>query len=131
MKRLSIKIKITAWYTLAMIIVSMIALSVMASTTKNVLEREEVGMLINIVNGSARRVSAKNDAIEYAPDFRHMDGGAYIVVYDGNGNKISGDLPENLTDDKSTDERVRTVSGIDGKKYHVYERRIFLSLIHI
>ena len=42
MKRLSIKLKITAWYTIAMIIVSLIALFVMASTTQNVLEREEV-----------------------------------------------------------------------------------------
>lgn len=127
MKKLSIKIKITAWYTLAMIIVSVIALSVMASTTKNVLEREEVGMLINIVNGSARRVHVKNGAIEYSTDFRHTDGGVYIVVYDGNGNKISGDLPENFDDTSGfADDKVKTAKGRDNKVYHIYDRSIYI-----
>lgn len=127
MKRLSIKTKITAWYTLAMLIVSMIALSVMVSTTKNVLEREEVGMLINIVNGSARRVFAGNEKLEYAHDFRHLDGGVYIVLYDENGNNISGEFPDNFTDDGiNNGKRVRTLKGNDNKKYHVYETEFFI-----
>lgn len=127
MKKVSIKTKITAWYTLAMVIVSLIALSVMTSTTKNVLDREEVGMLINIVNNSARRVFVKNGEIEYAADFRHIDGGTYIIVYDENGNKISGDLPENFDDSfEFEDDKVRTAKGGDNKTYHIYERKIHI-----
>lgn len=125
MKRLSIKLKITAWYTIAMIIVSIIALSVMTSTTKNVLDREEVGMLINIVNGSARRIFVKNNTIEYAPGFRHLDGGVNIIIYDKYNNKISGDFPAGISDTETVeDDRVRTVKGSDNKTYHVYERQI-------
>ena len=125
MKRLSIKLKITAWYTIAMIIVSLIALFVMASTTQNVLEREEVGMLINIVNGSARRVFVKDNTIEYAPGFRHLDGGVNIIIYDRDNNKISGELPDGVTDTEDfEDDRIRTVKGSNNKTYHIYERMI-------
>lgn len=127
MKKLSIKIKITAWYTLAMIIVSMIALFVMMSTTKNVLEREEAGMLINIVNNSSRRVFVRNGEIKYASDFRHLDGGVYIVVYDKDGNKISGELPGNFEcTEEFEDDVVRTEKADDNKVYHIYERKIHI-----
>ena len=57
MKKLSLKLRVTLWYTLTMIILSSLALAAMSTVGREMLRREIVSRLITDVNDVSRRMS--------------------------------------------------------------------------
>lgn len=57
MKKLSLKLRVTLWYTLTMIILSALALAAMSTVGRDMLRREIVSRLINDVNEVSRQIS--------------------------------------------------------------------------
>lgn len=57
MKKISLKLRVTLWYTLTMIILSSLALAAMSTVGREMLRREIVSRLITDVNDVSRRMS--------------------------------------------------------------------------
>lgn len=56
MKKLSLKLRVTLWYTLTMIILSSLALAAMSTVGRDMLRREIASRLINDVNDASRQI---------------------------------------------------------------------------
>ena len=120
MKPLSIKAKITIWYTglllvfLALVLVFVLYLSdnLMLSNVKN--------DLINIVTFNAEQIDDKNGVADLS-DLERFDQGVNILVYSSDGNLIFGRYPTGFPEKTGlTDQSLQTISA-DGNNWYTYD----------
>ncbi len=124
MKRLSLKWKITLWYTLVMIVISATALFFMTSMSKAIIYRDISGRIARTVNDFSRRISAPDSKIENIPEFGFYEQGVHMTVYDSEGNMIAGKSPFEITDSAEfKDNTVDTVTE-RGNKFYIYTKEV-------
>ena len=99
MKKLSIKLKVTLWYTLFMIIISAIVLCVMQSVGQRMLMRDVTARLIDSVNKNAHFGGGPMRDMRDIPDFRFFNNGIHTAVCDGDGNTVNGFIPFEFADE--------------------------------
>lgn len=95
MKNISIKVKITLWYTVFMTLLVTIVLGILLETGNSRLFSNTTNRLKNTVVRSYKEVSFENNRLDFDDDFI-MDGletGIYLSAYDLQGNYVYGRLP--------------------------------------
>lgn len=92
MKRLSIKAKVTIWYSgLLITLISILLIYVFASTTHVVMQTSKSNIK-NIVKQSLSKIDYKNGRINIKNHFLYYNSGVSILVYN-NGKLIFGNYP--------------------------------------
>ena len=145
MKRFSIKVKITLWYTLIILVISMAALFVMVSVSRDILINDSTEKLVRGVERMVPMVSAGQDEmrdknapgppqtndghitknnIEKMPKFRFFDNGVHIAIYDDVGNLVNGTLPFEFESEIDFIDGVVQEKTFDGNKHLTYTKRI-------
>lgn len=127
MKRISLKLKITLWYTVAMIIVSSIVLVAMNSIAADIIERDITERIVRTVEDTARMsVDFRHNRLRPIPDFHFFTRGVHMVIYDDKGNVVAGQIPFMISQELPlTDETLRNET-YNGNHYKVYDKKINL-----
>lgn len=123
MGKLSVKFKITLWYTIIMIIISFAVLVAMTSLSAGLLKRNISERMINTADSFAREVEISRDIINI-PKFKFYNRSVHMVLLDGSFNVAGGQIPFGISDEMScTDNGVR-VESHNGNDYYVFDRRV-------
>lgn len=93
MKKLSIKLKVTLWYTLILAIISVAVLFAMTSLNNNMLMRNSQQKLIETTNKISHTISGMRIKPQDIPHFEFFNKGVHAAVYDSDFNCISGYIP--------------------------------------
>ena len=92
---MSIKLKITLWYTIFMILLVGFSLGLLLYFSASKIFSTADSQLRNTVKRSFREIAYKNNSLVFDSDFQilGLEKGIYLSVYDSNGNFIYGNLP--------------------------------------
>ncbi len=125
MKRISVKLKVTLWYTGIIAVISIITIlamsSIMQSTIKNDIHRN----ITRVVTDFSRRITMHGKFDVVPPPNFFYDQGVHIVLYDNNKNVIGGHVPFNL-DSKDFSFRSNDVreTNYNSHFYYEYDKKI-------
>lgn len=117
---MSIKVRITAWITLMVLLLAAMTLVFVLVINHNAITDDPAGRLINVVQGNAKDVEFDRGKFEW-DDLSMYSGGVYSQFYNTDGALLHGALPEDFTPElEFSPNIVRTVSSGD-KNYYIYD----------
>lgn len=93
MKNISIKLKITLWYTLFMTMLILIILSLLIFISNNRIISNAKDQLIKAVTQSFTEIDYEDGYFEFDEDFNLLAKGVYLSVYDIEGTLLYGRIP--------------------------------------
>lgn len=96
MKRLSIKFKVTFWYTLMMILIVAAVLNFLFEVGERIVFEETNTKLINAVSASFDEIKYRFGELDIDDDLDYYNEGVYIAVYDTEGKLLYGRLPSDF-----------------------------------
>lgn len=127
MSRLSIKARITLWYTafLVLVVGALFAYLVTAGTGQSRANAQQT--LRRVVDAATAELEFDDGELEWDQDDLDADGaGVYLCVLDADGNRLLGSFPRALAAPPVADAEMRR-TGSDGQEYAVYDRVVALS----
>lgn len=144
MRRMSLKLRLTLWYTILMSIISAAALFAITSYSRNMVEQDAGERIVQAVDGMAFRMSLfSEDKPENMPDGfpgngrrqdmpvmmrpKMYENGVHMVVLDSEKNVIEGQIPFAITDEMEISDKSLRKERYDGNLYLVYDRKTDLS----
>lgn len=117
---MSIKVRITAWITLMVLLLAAMTLVFVLVINHSAITDDPAGRLINVVQGNAKDVEFDRGKFEW-DDLSMYSGGVYSQFYSTDGALLHGALPEDFTPElEFSPNIVRTVSSGD-KNYYIYD----------
>ena len=117
---MSIKVRITAWITLMVLLLAAMTLVFVLVINHNAITDDPAGRLINVVQGNAKDVEFDRGKFEW-DDLSMYSGGVYSQFYSTDGALLHGAVPEDFTPElEFSPNIVRTVSSGD-KNYYIYD----------
>ncbi len=120
MKRLSIKLRITLWYTALMLLLVVLMMGFMAAVGGTVAQQDARSLLLHAVEENQNEVEDEDGYAEVDGDFAAFRQGVYSVVFDENGQLVYGQLPERFTQSPAfAAGQVQTLQGSEA--YLVYD----------
>ncbi len=121
MSKLSIKLKVTLWYVIVLIIISSTALIAMMSMSKAMLMKDATDKLTRGVENVAMMLRNPRENLKEIPQFRFFDQGVHTAIYDSDFQLINGSVPFEFNGD---------IEFSDGKMQElVYEGEEYLSYV--
>lgn len=118
---LSIKTRITLWFTSFMIILAVIILSFMFLSGSQLIESFSIEKLINVVEEAIDEVEFSSEGeLAEDDDLKPIIDGVYLYIYDSRFKKIEG-LGENVHAD-FTDRKVQKITSVSGELWYIYDR---------
>lgn len=142
MRKMSLKLRLTLWYSALISIIALTALFAVTSLSRNMMERDAKERITKSVDEMAMRLerppigepegnAAQNDKRPMAPPimrFNKMyENGVHMVVLDSEKNVIAGQIPFSITDTMDISDRILRKESYDGNSYLVYDRKAKLS----
>lgn len=124
MKKISLKLKITLWYTLFMIVLASIVLVAMNSITTEIINRDIGERTIRTVEETSRILIDRQGRLRQMPDFKFYMRGVHMVVFDGDKNVIAGQIPFGIDDDLPFENKELRTEVYNNNKYTVFDREI-------
>ena len=122
---ISIKLKITLWFTILMLALAGISLGFVAMSGDYVMEDNVKNTLMKTVDGNAKEIDYEHGRVEIDDDFDYYVNGVMCSVYDLNERLISGQIPSSLrfSEVKFENWLVRAINA-GGDAYFIYDRRV-------
>ncbi len=141
MNKLSIKMRITLWYTLIILVISVATLSLMVSVSRDMLIRDSENKLISSVERIIPIISEpgkmppgnlaprpdmpkNNEDFKKFPGFMFFENGVHTAVYDGEGNIVGGAIPFEFADEIELKDAEMSEKTYDGNKFLTYSKKI-------
>ena len=127
MKRWTIRLKVTLWFTLFMTLLSVLALGILVySSEYSVLENIKF-RITDVVEQVQRDVEWKDNELEIDKDLEGFQDGVYLSLYDSQGVPLYGSVPRlfdnsDVFEHKSLREK-KTQNGI----FYWYDEKIWVS----
>ncbi len=120
MKQLSIKAKITIWYTGLLLVFLALVLAFVLYLSDNMMLSKAKSDLTSIVTLNAEQIDEKNGVADLS-DLERFDQGVNILVYSVDGNLIFGRYPTGFPEKTAlTDHYLQTISA-NGKNWFAYD----------
>ncbi len=126
MKRLSIKARITLWYTafLVLVVGALFGYLVTAGTEQSRVTAQQT--LRRVVDAATAELEYDDGELEFDQDELEAEGtGVFLSVLDSGGNRLLGSFPRALTPPAVSDANMRQLAA-DGRTYCVYDRVVAL-----
>ncbi len=132
MNRLSIKTRITLWYTLIIFVISVVALCIMMSVSRDMLVRDSAAKLTASVhrvipmvqNPPPREMPEAKEDFRKFPGFMFFNDGVHTAVYNESGEIIVGAIPFQFADDIKFADGEMLEKTFEGNKYLTYAKSI-------
>ena len=98
MKKRSVKIRLTLWYTALMALMAALVLAFVWGISSSVAVQSDVDYLSQTVRANLRQVSlAEDGSLDLGEGFAFLQDGVYTVVYSQSGALLAGQLPQPVT----------------------------------
>ncbi len=98
MKKLTIKLRVTLWFTLMMVfLVTAVLLFLVVAGVRTVTAHSK-DILGQIVRETCEAIEIQGNSLDFQVDMDYLDRGVYLTFYDGDGAYLSGKMPRDLTD---------------------------------
>lgn len=121
---MSIKLKMTLWYTALMLIIIAAVIGFMLYMSGSVARSEAKNRLESTVSENIGKVRYEREILTLDPDFDYYKGGVYLIIYGDDKELISGYLPPDITESPSfSDRHFQTVKAEDDS-YFVYDVKL-------
>ncbi len=121
MRRLSIKLRVTLWFTLLMTLLTIIVLIFLFSVGDRVVTSGSQDTLMGVVTDSLKNIEYDDDGWEIDDDLDYFQDGVYLAIYDRSGVLLYGRLPSGFTAETSLlDNQVQTIQG-SKENWYVYD----------
>lgn len=121
MKKLSIKLRVTLWFTLLMLLLVGVVLLVLFYVGSRIVTDNSKDTLVKVVAESLEEIDFDDGRLEIDDDLDYFQEGAYLSVYDHAGNLLYGRLPsafEGTVD--FVDNQLATVQ-VGSTQWYVYD----------
>lgn len=99
MRKVSVKLKITAWLTVMMALLSGLLLIFMLSISQRVITATSMEQLSDTVRRNAQQVSFSGDKLNLGESFQFQQSGVTTLVYIKNGTLMAGQPPVSFSAD--------------------------------
>lgn len=124
MRKLTIKLKITLWFTSFMILLSVVVFVFIAFVSNTTTTNQTRGVLTSLIDKNTHEIDYDDGRLEIDDDFVSFRNGVYCLVFYESGEKVSGHAPyDNLESEPFEDGNIRSVK-IDGETYLIYDRMV-------
>ena len=124
MRNISIKWRMTLWFSLLMIAITALMLVFVMLMNRNTVTRPPEAELLYMVGRNADDVEFDHGDWDFS-DVEFYGHGVYTEIYDEDGRLLGGAGPAAVTEQMPfSDEGLRTVTGSDGGRYYVYDRAL-------
>lgn len=124
MRKISIKLKMTLWYSIFMCLMVIIVLGILLSISQNVVSTDVKKMLKERVNEGKDEVDYEDGLLEIDDDLEYFSDGVYLQIYKEDGTWIEGMLPSYIRSEiEFQNKEVRTLQ-TGNHRYYVYDRLI-------
>lgn len=120
MKRLSIKLRVTIWYTLLMTLLVAATLFILFAAGGQLVQAAAEGKLIGAVDGGFSELHVDSDNLT-GDDMQTFQDGVYMAVYSADGDLISGALPTEFDATVSFQDKVVQTVTCGGQTWYVYD----------
>ena len=120
MRHISIKVRMTIWFTVVMVVISSLMLVFVMLMNRNQVTKPPAAQVVSVVTRNADRLEVEHGALDLSDVdlFRH---GVYTQVFDEEGQLLAGSAPTEVTEQLPLAEGdVRQAQGSDGL-YDVYD----------
>lgn len=127
MKRLSISTRITLWYTMFLVVVSIVLMVVLYRYYDFREQSTAEKQLIQTIEDVSDMISTngKDYALEKGVDFYTMD--TYVSVYDERGAFFAGVFPEDIGDlPEIKSDRTQTYDDRRGRQWYIHDTTIYM-----
>jgi len=120
MKKLSIKMKVTLWYTGLITIIMVLVLAFVFTSSDKLLFAKMEGQLEHVVQESVEELDEEHGHLD-VDEVEYYDDGIYLLIYDEQGSLISGRTPADFTLDTPFQlEQLRTIEN-NNQEWLVYD----------
>ncbi len=124
MKKLSVKGRMTVWYTVLMASMAVLVLAFLLSISSSVALRTSMNQLSQILRSNLLQVTEVEGRVQFGEDFQFYQSGVTTLVYSDSGTLLAGQVPVDFTEtDEPFENGVsRPVEG-QGSRYYVLDLR--------
>ncbi|MBR4331753.1 MAG: HAMP domain-containing histidine kinase [Clostridia bacterium] len=119
---MSIRLKMTLWYTLLSLLIMAFVLSVMLNISDKVAKNQAKSVLKSVVDVNATEVWYQFGELETG-DFDEYDNGVYLQIYDDTGVLLKGYSPISALPDNLENEAFREIA-VNGSALYFYSVRV-------
>lgn len=124
MKKLTIKLKITLWFTVFMILLAAAVFAFIAVVSGSTTSHQVRAALTGLVNSNLKEVEYDDGEPDIDDDFVSYQNGVYCLVLNSAGEKLSGYAPyTELEHQAPQDGSIRSVR-IGTESYLIYDRQV-------
>ena len=124
MEKISIKLRVTLWYGLVMILVVTVVMGVMFAVSANLARTETHQRLRQMVENNAHEMGFVDGVLEIDSNFIPYSDGVYTLVYAEDGALLAGRLPPGVEIDVPfMHTHLRRIE-VGGVAYDVYDQRM-------
>ena len=123
MKKVSVKLKITIWYTVAMLILAFVVLFAMSSVSRSFIKRDIEQSIVRVVADGARILSGPGGPARIN-NFRFYDRGVHMALYDRDGNIVAGDIPFEFDKEISFYDARLLLHDEGGESYYIRDNKV-------
>lgn len=124
MNRISIKTKVTLWYTTLMVVLVSLMMMFIFFISKGLEETSTKNVLVGVVEDRLNKIDYEDGELKIDNDFDSFYFQVYLSVYSKDMQKVYGELPENIKSPQGfTNNTVRTVNN-GSSKWYVYDSRV-------
>ena len=123
MKKMTIKMRLTLWYTFFMVLIFLIAFGVLYYSSRNTTQTATKNQLRNTVNEALERVEYGPRGLEFDEGMGFFYQGVYLTVYTDNDKKniLYGHNPSRLKIDFDLKLDSFQTQNISGEQWYVYD----------
>ena len=128
MKRLNVKVRITIWYTLLMVLMAALLMGFLYLVSGSVSTQTAMDQLERTVRGNLTHVSMdETGALQLQEGFTFSDNGVYTLVYSQNQSLLAGQVPVGFTADEPFQNGLTRPVDSGGTRYYVLDFYLLLS----
>ncbi len=123
MNKMSVKLRVTLWYTVILAAISIIALAATASISIELINRDTETRIKNVTEQMVREVERSRD-VQKIPPFKFYEQGVHMSLYDEKYNLLSGQQPFGISEQFEFKDKSTRKESYNGSNYYVMDRTV-------
>jgi signal transduction histidine kinase len=124
MNGLSVKLKVTLWYTALMVLLAALALAFIFYVGQSLAAASARSDLVRAVEDSLDEIEYDDGKLEVDDDLDFFSHGIYLSVYDRDMRQVFGRVPKELANPPGLVQGAVRTAGGGGTRWYVYDSRV-------
>lgn len=124
MKRISIKLRITLWYSFFMCLIVVVVIGILLGVSKGVTISETKDLLMKVVDDNIDEIDYDDGILEIDEDIELFQDGVYLQIYSQDLKLIDGRIPSSFNVQLDFKNREIQKINTQGNTYYVYDELI-------